>query len=69
MKHGIKYEAWGAAKRFAINERHNVQLRAEFFIFPNHPNWQDFNIDARSSSLLKYSVVCRLPTALQWQGD
>ncbi|MFN7937263.1 MAG: carboxypeptidase regulatory-like domain-containing protein [Bryobacteraceae bacterium] len=28
-----------AFKNFAFHDRHNLQFRAEFFNFPNHPNW------------------------------
>ena len=43
----------GVFKRFAINERHNIQLRGEFFNAFNHPNWRDFNTNPTSSAFGK----------------
>lgn len=44
---GPGFQNWNisAFKNFRFAERHNVQFRAEFFNFPNHPNWNtpDFN--------------------------
>ncbi len=35
------FQNWNLAlfKDFKVAERHNLQFRAEFFNFPNHPNW------------------------------
>ncbi len=35
------FQNWnlGVFKDFGISERHNLQFRAEFFNWPNHPNW------------------------------
>jgi hypothetical protein len=44
---GPGFNNWNASafKNFAFGERQNIQFRAEFFNFPNHPNWNtpDFN--------------------------
>jgi hypothetical protein len=39
--HGPGFQNWNIAgfKDFRITERHNVNFRAEFFNFINHPNW------------------------------
>ena len=39
-RHGLNM---AAMKTFKLNERHNVQFRADFFNLPNHPNWSDVN--------------------------
>jgi hypothetical protein len=51
----VGFQNWNAAifKTFAIAERHKVQFRAEFFNFPNHPNWNGFNTDPASASFGK----------------
>ena len=40
MVFGPGFHNWNisAFKNFRIGERHNLQFRAEFFNFPNHPN-------------------------------
>jgi len=47
MFFGPTFQNWNisAFKNFRFAERHNLQLRSEFFNFPNHPNWNtpDFN--------------------------
>lgn len=47
MFFGPGFSNWNisAFKNFRFAERHNIQFRAEFFNFPNHPNWNtpDFN--------------------------
>jgi hypothetical protein len=51
----VGFQNWNAAlfKSFAITERQAVQFRAEFFNFPNHPNWGGFNTDPRSAAFGK----------------
>jgi hypothetical protein len=47
MFFGPGFHNWNASafKNFAFGERQSLQFRAEFFNFPNHPNWNtpDFN--------------------------
>lgn len=49
------FQSWNAAifKEFGITEDHKVQLRAEFFNFPNHPNWGGASTDPSSSTFGK----------------
>jgi hypothetical protein len=46
----VGFQNWNLAlfKGFPIGERHRVQFRAEFFNFPNHPNWN--GVDASPTS-------------------
>jgi hypothetical protein len=37
-------------KRFAINERNNIEFRAEAYDFINHPNWSGPNLNPTSST-------------------
>jgi hypothetical protein len=39
--YSTSFQNWNASlfKNFALNERHNIQFRTEFFNLPNHPNW------------------------------
>ena len=54
----------GVFKRFAINERHNVTLRGEFFNAANHANWRDFNTNPTSGA---FGKVTRKVTERQVQ--
>ncbi len=44
------FQNWNLAvfKNFPITERHNIQLRGEFFNFPNHPNWGGIDTNPRN---------------------
>jgi hypothetical protein len=46
------FQNWNLAvfKNFGITERQNVQFRAEFFNFPNHPNWSGADTNPRSGT-------------------
>lgn len=48
----VGFQNWNAAlfKRFALTERQSVQFRAEFFNFPNHPNWNGVDTNPTSST-------------------
>ena len=54
MFFGPSFHNWNISlfKNFRFAERHNIQFRAEFFNFPNHPNWNtpDFNPTQRHRS-------------------
>jgi hypothetical protein len=49
------FQNWniGIFKVFSISERHKVQLRGEFFNFPNHPNWDGAQTNPTSGSFGK----------------
>jgi len=49
------FQNWNLAvfKSFPITERHNIQLRGEFFNFPNHPNWGNIDTNPRSGTFGK----------------
>jgi hypothetical protein len=51
--YGPGFQDWNLMlfKRFAINERNNVEFRAEAYDFINHPNWSGPNYNAASSLL------------------
>lgn len=53
----VGFQNWNAAtfKTFAIGERHKVQVRAEFFNLPNHPNWNGFDTNPVSATFGKVS--------------
>ena len=55
LLHGPGFQSWnfGIFKDFAINERHQVQFRSEFFNLPNHPNWSQVNANATSGTFGK----------------
>ncbi len=55
LLHGPGFQSWnfGLFKDFAINDRHRVQLRSEFFNLPNHPNWNQVNANATSGTFGK----------------
>ncbi len=55
LLHGPGFQSWnfGLFKEFALNERHKLSLRAEFFQLPNHPNWDNPSTDPRSSTFGK----------------
>jgi hypothetical protein len=44
-------QSWNAAvfKDFGIMEDHKLRFRAEFFNFPNHPDWGNVNTNPTSS--------------------
>lgn len=46
------FQSWNAAifKDFGISEDHRFQIRAEFFNFPNHPNWGGVSTDPTSAT-------------------
>lgn len=45
------FQNWNIAamKDFRLNERHAFQVRAEFFNWPNHPNWGGVTANPRSA--------------------
>lgn len=49
------FQNWTGAlfKRFAIGERQDVKFRAEFFNFPNHPNWNGADTNPNSATFGK----------------
>ncbi|MCS6952723.1 MAG: carboxypeptidase-like regulatory domain-containing protein [Bryobacterales bacterium] len=49
------FQNWNVAvfKDFGVREGHTVQFRAEFFNFPNHPNWGGATADPRSATFGK----------------
>jgi hypothetical protein len=49
--HHPGFQSWDLAgfKDFAITETHRVTFRAEFFNFPNHPNWGGAQTDPRNA--------------------
>jgi hypothetical protein len=53
--YGPGFQNWnlGVFKMFSINERHTIQLRGEFFNFPNHPNWDNPNDDPAAATFGK----------------
>ena len=55
LLHGPGFQRWdfGVFKTFAIDERHQVQFRFEFFNLPNHPNWSQVNANATSGTFGK----------------
>lgn len=55
LMHGPGFQSWnfGLFKTFAIQERHKVQFRAEFYNLPNHPNWNQVNANATSATFGK----------------
>ena len=52
---GPGFQNWNIAgfKEFLITEQHRVQFRAEFFNFPNHPNWGGASTDPASATFGK----------------
>jgi hypothetical protein len=52
------FQNWNIAaiKDFAIHESHKVQFRAEFFNFPNHPNWSGVETNPRSGTFGKVTA-------------
>jgi len=55
LLHGPGFQSWnfGLFKDFAVNERHHLQFRSEFFNLPNHPNWNQVNANATNSNFGK----------------
>jgi hypothetical protein len=53
--YGPGFQNWniGVFKVFAIGERQRIQLRGEFFNFPNHPNFDNPNDDPASGTFGK----------------
>lgn len=49
------FQNWNVAgfKDFVITEQHRVQFRAEFFNFPNHPNWSGPDTNPRAANFGK----------------
>lgn len=49
------FQNWNLAvfKDFGISERQTLQFRAEFFNFPNHPNWSNAETNPRSGTFGK----------------
>jgi hypothetical protein len=43
--------SWDIAllKNFPIHKNHRIQVRLDVFNFPNHPNWNDPNVDPRNA--------------------
>jgi hypothetical protein len=48
----VGFQNWNLAgfKDFAITETHRVTFRAEFFNFPNHPNWSGVQTNPRAAT-------------------
>ncbi len=55
LLNNVGFQNWNAAifKDFAVREGHTLQFRAEFFNFPNHPNWGGVNTNPRSATFGK----------------
>ncbi len=55
MFHNPGFQNWnlGLFKDFHLTERQYITLRAEFFNWPNHPNWNGANNDPRSATFGK----------------
>lgn len=53
--HNVGFQNWnlGLFKDFRVREGHRLQLRAEFFNFPNHPNWGGVNTNPKSATFGK----------------
>jgi hypothetical protein len=51
----VGFQNWNAAvfKDFIVREGHTLQFRAEFFNFPNHPNWGGVNTNPTSGTFGK----------------
>ncbi|MGH9341270.1 MAG: TonB-dependent receptor domain-containing protein [Acidobacteriota bacterium] len=52
------FQSWNAAifKDFGITENQSFQVRAEFFNFPNHPNWDSANTNPSSATFGKVTA-------------
>lgn len=52
------FQNWTGAlfKTFAINERHRVTFRSEFYNFPNHPNWSNADTNPESGTFGKVTA-------------
>lgn len=55
LLHGPGSQSWNLAgfKNFAISEKHTIQFRAEFFNWPNHPNWGGVTTNPKSATFGK----------------
>jgi hypothetical protein len=55
LLYGPGFQNWNLAgfKSFALGESHRVQLRAEFFNWPNHPNWGGVTTNPKSATFGK----------------
>ncbi len=53
--YNVGFQNWNMAlfKDFVVGERHRVQFRAEFFNWPNHPNWGGVDGNPRSGTFGK----------------
>jgi len=53
--HGPGFQNWNLAlfKNFALHESHRLQFRAEFFNWPNHPNWGGVTTNPKSATFGK----------------
>jgi hypothetical protein len=53
--HQPGFQNWNIAgfKDFRVTERHRVSFRAEFFNFPNHPNWSGSDTNPRGANFGK----------------
>jgi hypothetical protein len=56
--YNVGFQNWNLAafKDFFFGDRHNVQFRAEFFNFPNHPNWSGVDTNPRSGTFGKVTA-------------
>ncbi|MEZ5354788.1 MAG: TonB-dependent receptor [Bryobacteraceae bacterium] len=54
----VGFQNWNLAafKSFQIHEAHSVQFRAEFFNFPNHPNWSGVDTNPNSGTFGKITA-------------
>jgi hypothetical protein len=65
--YGPGFDDWNLAlfKKFAINERHSFEFRAEAYDFPNHPNWSAPSFTPTSSTFGKVTGKSGLSRQLQ----
>lgn len=46
----------GASKDFLVTEKQRIQVRTEWFNFPNHPNWASVDTNPRNSTFGKVTA-------------